>query len=358
MNKDELDIYLNKIKNSQSDFTYNYEEIAKAIEQKNNRGSDIAVKILSGIGGVLSSLLLLGLLLVTELISKEIEFIIWGIIFTILAGSMNYWFDKIIMNTASISLYLIGLVLFGIGIVRMYSDDLGINILLCCLVLISILHILLSNNYIMMFISSIIIIGSISVCFYVNEITLFNNIFIVIIAAIFIFVSFYEAKIISFNKKLNYFYNPLQISLLISIIVLLITFGFSDKSDTVRDYFWIISTGIFGGIMYSVYKITELVNIKKQKYKYLIYAISFTIIAPTFFYPPIGGALLALLVSYYIGQKQGVVISILALTYFVIHYYYSMHNTLLTKSLILMVSGLILTLAYFAFLKYMKEDKG
>jgi len=63
-----------------------------------------------------------------------------------------------------------------------------------------------------------------------------------------------------------------------------------------------------------------------------------------------------LVVSFYSGHRAGIAIGAMALVYFVILFYYDLHLTLLTKSVILMVNGALFLGGYFLIHKKLKAD--
>ena len=72
----------------------------------------------------------------------------------------------------------------------------------------------------------------------------------------------------------------------------------------------------------------------------------FALLLPTVFAPAICAALLILILSWRSGYRTGAAIAVIALIYFVSRYYYDLNLTLLTKSMILSVSGILFLVAY------------
>jgi len=98
--------------------------------------------------------------------------------------------------------------------------------------------------------------------------------------------------------------------------------------------------------MYLVYSIIKINEIKTVKSKVLIYALSVLILIPTIFSPSISGAIVIVLLSFLVNYKTGLAIGIISIIYFVSQYYYDLNFTLLTKSIILFVSGIIFLVFY------------
>lgn len=90
--------------------------------------------------------------------------------------------------------------------------------------------------------------------------------------------------------------------------------------------------------------LTRFVAVPGQRVIYLAGVL--TLLLPTIFAPAICAALLALLLAWKAGYKTGTAIATVALIYFVSRYYYDLNLTLFTKSVVLVVSGLLFLLAY------------
>ncbi len=83
----------------------------------------------------------------------------------------------------------------------------------------------------------------------------------------------------------------------------------------------------------------------------IIYILSVLLLTSTLLSPAISGAFLIILVSVLVHYKTGLAIGILAFIYFIIQYYYDLNFTLLTKSILLMSSGVVFLAFYIHFKK-------
>ncbi|WP_417936263.1 DUF4401 domain-containing protein [Flagellimonas ochracea] len=72
---------------------------------------------------------------------------------------------------------------------------------------------------------------------------------------------------------------------------------------------------------------------------------------PTLFAPGISGSLLIVLLCFKVNYKTGFIIGIISLIYSIGQYYYDLSFTLLTKSIILFLSGVLLLVFYMVFNK-------
>ena len=88
------------------------------------------------------------------------------------------------------------------------------------------------------------------------------------------------------------------------------------------------------------------IEIEALKDKILIYALTSLVLIPLLFAPFILGVIVLILISFLVNYKTGLVIGILSIVYFISRYYYDLDFTLLTKSILLFVSGIIFLLLY------------
>ena len=89
-----------------------YEEYTTQGENK----SSLAIKVLSIFGGFLATLSFLGFLAIAGLYNSEFGLLIFGIGFIISAIWLNKAYDKLIIDTFSISIYVIGFALLSFGL--------------------------------------------------------------------------------------------------------------------------------------------------------------------------------------------------------------------------------------------------
>jgi uncharacterized membrane protein len=90
----------------------------------------------------------------------------------------------------------------------------------------------------------------------------------------------------------------------------------------------------------------KVLNINKTQHKVGIYIATVFVLLPTVFSPAISGAILLILLSFYVNYKTGLVLGVAAFLYFISQYYYDLNLTLLTKSILLFSSGVLFIALY------------
>lgn len=316
---------------------FDEEAILTAYQKKEDHQS-LAIKILSIFGGISAGLVFLGALFITGIYDSDSGLLAFGVLAIIGGVFISKFFDKLIIDTISVSSYIIGFILLGVG---MFKTEASENTVCFLFILIAIASLLIVRSYIISFISVLIMNGSIV------ALLLFNNNFVGIqmytcVLAIMVTVVFLkEAEIISIHPAFSKLYNPVRIGLIFSFLVGLVLLNKSDIPDISINYLWISSAVIILTILYVLSYLFEVLNISQTKQKAGIYIVSTVILLSTLLSPGVSGALLIILLSFLVNYKTSFVIGIIAFICFISQYYYDLHFTLLTKSIFLFSSGVL-----------------
>ncbi len=310
--------------------------------QEDNKSS-LAIKLLSVFGGFLAALAFLGFLAIAGLYDSKFGLSIFGIVFIISAIWLNKAYDKLIIDTFSISIYVIGFVLLASGLSLMNVDE---NMIAILISLIAFSSLLITQNFMLSFISILTINSSFIFLITSNYSYDFIHLYTAINTLLLTYVLLNEAKIISLNKRLSQLYNPMRIGLVISLLFGLISIGKKDLMPLSQNLIWLSSMVMALVTLYLINTIIKINEINTVKSKVIIYTLSLLILASTTFSPSIAGAIVLVLLSFLVNYKTGLAIGIIALIYFISQYYYDLNFTLLTKSIILFVSGITFLLFY------------
>lgn len=342
--KTEIKEILNDIHRSEEgELKYDENVITLAYEKQLENKSSLAIKVLSILGGLFATLTFLGFLFIAGLSDSQLGLSLFGIGFISVAIFLNKKFDQLIIDTFSISTYVIGFVLFGLGMSQM---EVNVNLITGLVVLIALISISITQNYILSFISVLIIWESILVLIISNELFDLIHLLTAITAVLLTYWFLYEAKILAFRNKLSKLYDPIRIALIFSLLISLRMVGKGISFFEIQNNVWLSSIAIIIVIIYLVHVVSSMFGMKSQKDKIFIYSLSFLILIPTLFAPSISGAILIVLLSFRVNYKTGLVIGIISLIYFISQYYYDLNYTLLIKSIILFSSGLLFILFY------------
>ena len=326
-----------------SKFECNEKAIFNEYQIQGENKSSLAIKVLSIFGGFLATLAFLGFLAIAGLYDSGFGLLLFGIGFIILAIWLNKEYDKLIIDTFSISTYIIGFTLLAFGLTQLNVDE---NIIIILISIIAISSLFITQNYILSFISVLTIFGSFLTLIISNDLYNLIHLYIAVNTLVLTYFFLREANIISSNKKLAKLYNPVRIGLVFSLLFGLVAIGKRHLMPISQNYIWLSSVVMIFVIIYLVYIISKINEIESRKSKMLIYSLSCLMLVSTIFSPSISGAMIIVLLSFLVNYKTGLAIGIISLIYFISQYYYDLNFTLLTKSIILFSSGIVFLLFY------------
>jgi len=322
--------------------------------QKDNGNQSLAIKILSVFGGLLASLAFLGFLFIAGFYNSDAALLIIGTLCITAAIWINKKYDKIIIDTLSVSAFIIGFLLigFGFGNLQMTENTISIVFILIALISLSIVQ-----NYILSFVSVLVINGSILTLIISNKGYDLIHIYVSALALVITYFFTNEARIITVSNALSKLHNPARIGLIISFLSGLTILGKKGILPVSPDYIWLSSVVIISTIIYLLSHLHEILNIIKTQHKISIYVFSILLLLPTALSPAISGAILVILLSFLVNYKTGLVIVVIAFIYFISQFYYDLNFTLLTKSILLFASGILFIALYLFIHKKMTSNE-
>ena len=311
--------------------------------QKNDGTQSLSIKILSVFGGILTSLAFWGFIAATGIYNSPAGLLIVGSIALVGAIWTNKKYDKIIIDTVTVSSFIIAFIAFGMGFYRLETST---NMICILFIIIAFLSMIIAKNYILSFISTLIICGSILTLILSNK---YEDLIHIYVSALTLIISYFylnEAKIITANKIVSKLYNPIKIGLIFSFIAGLAFLGIRWIDWFSPNFIWLSSVIIILAIIYLLRNLFEILSISKTQHKVITYIIVILALLPTVFSPAISGAILLILLSFLINYKTGFILGIITFIYFIAQYYYDLNFTLLTKSILLFSSGVLFIILY------------
>jgi len=335
-------------------FEYDETAILQEYQKRDGEKSSFIIKVLSIFGGILASIAFLGFLLILELYNSENAMLLVGIGLIVASIVLTKKYDKLIIDTFGISLYMLGLILFIIGL---FAFDINEDVITLLVMAVALCSLFIVQNPILSFFSILILSAGILTLIISNDMYSLIHLYINLHAFALAYVFLNESNILTSDLKLVKLYDPLRIALVFSLLFGLMATAKNDLLFLSKSYFWISSLVLILILMYLVNLLLKSFKVESPKTKLWVYLFSGLTLLPTLFAPAISGALLIILLSFKVNYKTSFVIGIIALVYFVIQYYYDLNFTLLTKSIILFSSGLVFLLFYVFLTKKLKSNE-
>ncbi|WP_411029876.1 DUF4401 domain-containing protein [Spongiimicrobium sp. 3-5] len=336
--------FLKTISKSEGDgFKGDEQAILEEYVKKDANRSGLAIKIMSVLGGFLATIAFLGFLFIAGLYDSDMGLLLFGSIFIGAAIWLNKVFDKLIIDTLSISMYIIGLLLLGFGMAQFNTNE---DLITISIIAIGAGTLMLTQTYVLSFITFLTIAVGTLVLMMSNFLYDFIHLYNTCVMVLLTYVVLNEAKIITMGKKMSRLYDPIRIGLAVALLVGLVCIGKRDLIPISIDYVWVSAIPALFIVIYLVYRIIKILGIENLRDKILIYSLTTLILATTIFSPSILGAMVLVLLSFLVNYKTSFALGIVALAYFISQYYYDLGFTLLTKSMILFSTGLVFILCY------------
>jgi len=341
--------------NEDTSFEYDEARTIAAMEKHHAAYSNIIIKVLSIIGGLLAALALIGFLFLAGIYESEQGLLVVGLLFAIGSILASRAIDHVFLDTTVITFYATGLILVAVGMMALeYSFESSILLV----ALLSCIGIFLSKGY-MMVLTAVISLNATIVIFVMERLPTMVLLPVLLIGVVLFVITSLEAKLITSSEIVNSLFAPLQAGYFISFLscMLFITMGHTFGLFMFYHNPVVLSIGIDVGILLLITKIINKMAVRELKHIVMIYAFALLILACVFYAPYIAGALFILILTYYYGYKAQVVISFVALLYFVFKFYYDLQMSLLVKSGLLFVPGVIMIALWFYVTKQLKHHE-
>jgi hypothetical protein len=321
---------------------YNEEAIAAAY-QRGTAHQSLMIKILSVLGGLLASIAFIGFLFLAGLYDAPYGMFFLGIVCIVIAIWLSKQFDQVLLDTVSVSFFVIGFVLLGFGFMEL---DLSSNVTCISFILLATVALFIVRTYLLVFLAVLVINGSILALILSNNIYYLLHLYAAALAVATTFFFLKEAMLITAGKPFSLLYKPIRTGLVCSFFSGLFLLGKRDLINLSPHYHWIPSLVIITAIVYLVRIVLPILQVLDVRHMVLGCAATVLVLSPTMMAPAITGALLVILLSFLVQYTTGLVLGIMALVYFMAQFYYDLSVTLLTKSILLMASGVLFLVLY------------
>ena len=273
-----------------------FKELSQSVDQS------LMIKLLSVFGGFIATLAFIVFLFFTGLYESQLALIICGGIFIIAALMVQKKFDTILIDTICVSAYLMGFILLGVG---MSIGSLNDKLVLSILVVISSISFFLIKNYMLSFVSILVVNGTILALIISNNAYDWIHFFVALLAVILTYLFLKEAKILTLRNWMSRIYNPFRIGIIFSFIAGLFMISKSGILPISHRYVWITSMIIIAATVYLLFKVCKFLNITRKKEQFMVYCIGAFLLFPTALYPLIPGSIFLILLGFLNNYKTG-----------------------------------------------------
>lgn len=313
-----------------------------------------AITVLSVAGGILACIAFFGFLFIGNLFDTPDVLLFIGIISVVLSIIVSRRYNRILIDTIGISSFLAGLIMIGVAMDYLSTGD---TLICIALIAVSIVSLFSVRRYAWIFLSILVIHGSLFSLILIYDATTILALYVSALIILVTLLFLYEAKIIMRLKAFPVFYEAGKTAIALGVISGMAYFtGNGVLPHSVVDT-WLLSVVVVGLLIYTSFAlINRLLQPGFKLRRALILLAAFSVVL-TLLSPSITGMILLMLLTFYAGNKVLFFMATVALFGFLWWSYYELNFSLLAKSILLMVSGLLFILAYYFTLTTERNEK-
>ncbi|NAY91696.1 DUF4401 domain-containing protein [Muricauda sp. JGD-17] len=241
---------LQKIRSEENDdFKVDEDAVFTEYQKRRDNKANLAIKILSIFGGLLSSLGFLGFLMILGIYNSTTGMFVVGLGFIIGAIMMTNRFEKLIIDTFGVSCYILG---FSLFVVALFSFDFREDDVLLMVIVLALITLFLVKNYVLSFISML----TVGVCFILliisNDVYEVIHVYTVLYAVGLTFFVLEEGSLMAFAPRMLQLYDPLRIGFIFSFLFGLLALGKEGLIPVYNGTLWISSLVIILLTLYMI----------------------------------------------------------------------------------------------------------
>lgn len=330
------------------------ENAIHSIHHEENESRSTAITVLSVAGGFLACLAFFGFLVISDLLKSPKVLLITGVFTVLLAIVISNRYNKIMIDTIGISSFLAGLIMISVAMDYLGSGD---TLICVSLIAISILSLVAVKRYAWTVLSILVIHGSLSSLIIIYEASTVLALYVATLIILSTFLFLNEAKMIIRFKAVPVFYEAGKTGVALCVISGTIFFAGNGLLPLSMIDKWLLSIVVVGLIVYTTFALLNRVLQSGFFFGRGLILLTTLSILLTLLSPSITGMILLMLLTFYSGNKVLFFLSTVALCAFLWWSYYDLNFTLLVKSVLLMVSGLLFILIYFFTLTTERNEK-
>jgi hypothetical protein len=334
-------------------FEFDKLSLGADIEKFDNEHSSLMLKIITILGAFIGSSFMLSFVFALKLFQEPVSMIILGFGLIVTAIALSNTSKLLIFETSFIAFLIYGGILLGIGL-HDYKLNASLNCL--CFFLIGLLIFQFSKNEIQILLGVIASLVSIFWAIHFQKLFWLYHVYNILLTFGLLNVYLKEAQLIT-NPYFAKRYNALKNGLIIIFLMSMARVSIKDLNNHEIPYNWISAIGPILAVIYILGIVLDKFAIQNKSTKLLIQCITVLTLVLTIVFPAISASIVIILLCFLVNYKTGFIIGSLSLCYFICQFYYDLSFSLLVKSELLFVSGLLFAAVYFFSSKKLVENE-
>lgn len=307
-----------------------------------------AIAVLQVVGGLLGSIAFLGFLFAFGIYQHRFAVIIIGILF-FGASVANPWILKrAFPETIGLFLYVIGCFLFTYGLSQYHLDG---NMVISVLVLASSLALLLGKGRLIVFTSVLLLAGSLVAYAFENHVEDLIHVVVFVSIAVAGYVTINESKILMMRNRIASISDTVALAFAIAGVGIMNLMNISLHLPFNPYLLWVSGLAPF-------FIAVLIINRRVDGSMTVTIISAIFLLSIAIFAPAIMASIAIILLGYGYNRKVMMVLGILVFFQFTSQFYYDLKFTLLTKSWMLMGTGILGLAGYFLYNKSIRKGHG
>ena len=293
------------------------------------------LKTVLGISAWLSALLFILVLTQLDILNEGLHFLVAGIVLIILSLVLRLNVKSEFLVQLAFALSLAGQGSFAGGL---YEASGNPQVTWLVVAIMEIVLIIIYPDFVHRFMATVATSTALVLLIYELEWSQLIHVLALLLTVLTIYIWHHESKFFSRNQ--DALFRPVGYGVAFSLLGLGVLSAISEIDAF--DSWWIFSLILTGGIIYTTYHILDTLDITVFRGFGLGLLIGIiALLTPLMQAPGIAASVLILCLGYFRGNRILVGLCLISLALFLSRFYYSLDFTLLTKSYMLMASGVI-----------------
>ncbi|NOT38615.1 MAG: DUF4401 domain-containing protein [Saprospiraceae bacterium] len=336
---------LTEVKNRNSATQYDENEIIAQVQSHVTHKSTTVFKIVSIVGGLLSVAAFLSILFISNIFNSGFSMLTLGVLLYFSSIYLGIKSSQLYLDSLSFGLYMSSIFLIAIGLKEFDLKEIQISVIISIL---SLTTISIVKDYILIYISILIFFISLTIIIFESEIENILQPALAILVWIIVLLMSNESKVLARRNGLSLRFGPIVSGLTTVVsmgIIFVLRLGTRTEPDTLIAFSTIV---IIAAFSYLIFTELEQRFDKLDKNRLIMYTvIGGLALVPSIFCLSIPASIVILFLGFIFGHRMFFLLGILLTIYCIGQYYYNLEFTLLTKSILMFITGLLFLIIYF-----------
>lgn len=310
--------------------------IVRELDMSDAGKTGLTLKILSVVGGLIASSTLSGFFMTSGLMETAPALIVSGLLFIFGAVRLNRRTDHLVLDSFTISIFLLGFVHIAMGMNKLEWD---LEQAILAIGGVALVTLALTRGYMLSFFSALVF--SACIIFLIAQRKWYDGIhaYVLLWVCLSVWLYYNEARVLCWGDRFSRQYPPVRIVAILSLIAGLFLVCNRDILPYGKGTLWVTSLSTVAGVLFVADSLVPLFGFRSVYDRLTLLAGVLLLVLPLWFAPALTGSILIVLLGFRTADRTAFALGILAFLYFTVQYYYDLDMSLLKKSYVMMSTG-------------------